>query len=536
MYLLRVVPLANRYRAFQLQRKSGTPRTIQAPIKPLKAIQATLAAGLQAYYRPRAAVHGYVPVKSILTNARVHRRQLWVLRVDLADFFPSVNFGRVRGLFLKPPFSFPEKVATLLAQICCHNNQLPQGAPTSPLISNLVCRGLDAQLSRLATSERLYYTRYCDDLVFSTNRSKMPSSIVLRDEETGLVRAGSALVQIVQGNGFRINETKTVLRKRTQRQMVTGLVTNAFVNVPRDYIRSIRSLLHIWRLYGDAAAIESLNRHRPINRPPTQSIDLGLMVRGRIQYVGAVKGWNSSVYRSLAARLQRLDPTFRPTVKAPPPTLFRVFAEGVTDYTHVSSALKAFQVNQEFLDLDLILEVGADDKGGHDPLFKTCEALTRAPQNPPVVCMFDRDVDQILPKVTTPGSVFRAWGNNVFSLALPHPAHRPASEPLCIEMLYTDEVLCRCDANERRLFLASEFDSKSGWHQREQLYCRDRSDSLIRDDQVFKGGKKVSLSKRAFADAIANARPPYEVVSFEGFRPLFEALRAIRMTLLERLR
>jgi RNA-directed DNA polymerase len=527
MYLLHVVPRMNRYRAFELQRKSGTPRTIEAPIKPLKAVQSALAVAFQAYYRPRAAVHGYIPGKSILSNARVHRRQLWVLRIDLSDFFPSVNFGRVRGLFLKPPFSFSDKVATVLAQICCHRNQLPQGAPTSPIISNFVCRGLDAELGRLATSERLYYTRYCDDLVFSTNRSSIPSNIAMRDEKTGAVRAGSALIEIVERHGFHINDSKTLLRKRTQRQMVTGLVTNEFVNIPRDYIRSIRSALHIWKRYGEPAAVERLNYYRPINRPPTLPVDIRLTLRGRIQYVGAIKGWNSSVYQSLAARLQLLDPTFTPTVKAPPPTLLRVLAEGRTDYTHIKSAFKAFQGNREFLDLDLVLEVAREEKGGHDVLLKTCHALARAPQNPPVVCVFDRDVSQIVPQVTTPEMEFRAWGNDVFSLAIPYPPHRAASEPLCIEMLYDDDVLCRRDSNGRRLFLGSEFDPATGKHRTEPLYSR--TDALIRDDQVFDmEGRKVSLSKSAFADAIAHSKPPFREISFEGFRPLFGALRAIR--------
>ncbi len=122
-----------RYRYFEIARRGGgSPRSILAPIKPLKDIQRRLADYLAAWYRPPPHVHGFVPGRSPGSNARAHKRQEWVLRIDLAGFFPSINFGRVRGLFLASPFYYPPDVAALLAQICCHENELPQGAPTSP--------------------------------------------------------------------------------------------------------------------------------------------------------------------------------------------------------------------------------------------------------------------------------------------------------------------------------------------------------------------------------------------------------------------
>lgn len=475
-YLLDVLPADRRYISFELQRKSGTPRIIQAPIKPLKAIQAALATGLAGHYRPRRAVHGYVRNRSIVTNARIHRRQRWVLRVDLTDFFPSINFGRVRGLFLKLPYLFPPDVATLIAQICCHNNQLPQGAPTSPLISNLICRRLDRDLARLAVSERAYYTRYCDDLVFSTNRTFMSQNLAVIDDESGRARAGPSLVKAVEENGFHINNAKTVLRKRTQRQMVTGLVTNSFVNVPRDYVKSVRSLLYIWRRHGELAAAESLMRHRHRNRPSRRRpAELPPVVRGKIQYIGAIKGWSSSVYRSFATSLEVLDPRFKRTRKLlkSPPTLFKILTEGPTDHIHLSSAIRYFQNRSEFTDLDLSFEADNEGSGGDEELLKTCQAFQRGtPQNPPAVCIFDRDNRSMVAKVTTPGALFKTWGNNVFSMTISHPAHRDPLQPLCVELLFTDEVIRTGAEQGRRLYLASEFDPETGRHNTEPVYSR----------------------------------------------------------------
>ena len=531
-YLLHVVRPERRYKSFELNRKNGPPRVIRAPIKPLKTVQAALAAALSPYYRPPHTVHGYVNGRSIRTNARIHQRQRWVLRVDLEEFFPSINFGRVRGLFLAAPFAFPPPVATLLAQVCCHDNQLPQGAPTSPLISNLICRSLDRQLFHLSNAARCYYTRYCDDLVFSTGRHSFPSALAVVDPQTNAIRVGQELRDPIEKNGFRVNDAKTRLRKRTQRQIVTGLVTNVFVNVPRDYVRSVRMLLHIWHRYGEADAMARLGRFQPKNRPPFQPVPhLALVARGKVQYVGSVKGWGSSVYLGLASRLSTRDSSFRPTQTSPGPVPIEILAEGRTDYEHIRAAIRRLQNAGEYQDLDLQFSANPSDKGGDEELVRHCQALCRIKPHQPVVCIFDRDNAKIIPQVTASDMPFKAWGNDVFSLAIPYPAHRSPNGPLCVEMLYDDELLRQRDSQGRRLYLKSEFREDSGQHSGgERVHCTNpQRGALIRDDDVFdmETGAKVSLSKAAFANAIVNAQPPYANPSVDGFRPLFEVLRRI---------
>ncbi len=240
------------YRQFNIKKRNGEPRAISAPTKPLKAVQRRVAAALYEIHRPRSCVFGFVNDRGILCNARRHVGHRWLLRVDLQDFFPSINFGRVRGLFLAAPFSFPQPIATILAQLTTFKNQLPQGAPTSPILSNCICYRLDYDLIRLAQRQSCYYTRYADDLIFSANQRTFPRELGTIDN-TGSdlkVTVGDELLQTIESSGFKINFGKVSLRRRTSRQMCTGLVVNAVPNVRREYIREIRALLHMWRKYG----------------------------------------------------------------------------------------------------------------------------------------------------------------------------------------------------------------------------------------------------------------------------------------------
>jgi RNA-directed DNA polymerase len=138
VYHLYVVAGSAKYTTFDIPKKSGGFRTISTPVTALKIIQRKLNQVLQCVYQHKASVHGFVCDRSIVTNASRHGRKRFVFNVDLNDFFPSINFGRVRGMFMASPYMLDPAVATVLAQICCFDNQLPQGAPTSPIVSNMI--------------------------------------------------------------------------------------------------------------------------------------------------------------------------------------------------------------------------------------------------------------------------------------------------------------------------------------------------------------------------------------------------------------
>jgi RNA-directed DNA polymerase len=532
-----------RYRFFELSRRNGSaPRPIHAPIRPIKDLQRKLADILLASYRPRVHVHGFVLDRSPVTNARVHQGQQWVLRVDLNEFFPSINFGRVRGMFMSHPFNYPPDVATLLGQICCHKNQLPQGAPTSPIVSNYICRSLDSALSRLARLERCRYTRYADDLCFSTDRNVFPQ--VLGSIEAGEAVIGALLTEAIETNGFTVNPSKTRLMRRTQRQRVTGLVVNRKVNVTRQYVRSLRSLLYIWGRYGEEHAAKALEQTNPHpNWPPDKPRPaFKQVVRGRVQHVGSIKGWSSPVYVRLASMLSEVDedyhashplPVSDPSKPDRVPTSVRLFTEGVTDPLHIAAAHRHFSAKGEFTEFEFVV---SDDShlGGDDALLKFGKHLARMPQLDPCILLFDRDKPGIVTAATN-GHEWKNLGNNVGAVVIAPPPWRSDGEPLCVEMLHGEDVLTRIDTAGRRVFLLEEFDRDTALHTTRKYNIPNAKNATLVQENVFEvtTGKSVGLGKRDFADAIYEMRAPYAQIDFEGFRRTFELIREVLRSIVD---
>jgi RNA-directed DNA polymerase len=163
--------------------------------------------------------------------------------LDLENFFPSLNFGRVRGFFIKNnDFKLAPSVATIIAQIACHNEVLPQGSPCSPIISELVTHLLDVRLAQLAREQKCTYSRYADDITFSTNQRLFPSALAF--EESGTWAVGKVLEAKIVDAGFSINHSKTRMQFRGSRQTVTGLTVNAKVNIRADFYRAARAMAH----------------------------------------------------------------------------------------------------------------------------------------------------------------------------------------------------------------------------------------------------------------------------------------------------
>ena len=130
-----VLPSSEKYQRFEISKKGGGIRDIAAPHPVLKLIQHRISKKIESLYNPKSYVHGYIPGRSIISNAEKHVGQRWLLRLDIKDFFPSITYVRVRGLFMAPPFYMERNVATLLARLCVLDDMLPQGSPASPIIS-----------------------------------------------------------------------------------------------------------------------------------------------------------------------------------------------------------------------------------------------------------------------------------------------------------------------------------------------------------------------------------------------------------------
>lgn len=251
-YILYKKPPTERYYTFSIPKKFGGERIIDAPSPELKLLQRRLSDLLQncqedflaSPNRVRSAAHGFVRERSIISNAYPHRHRKYVFNLDLHDFFGSINFGRVRGYFISDRnFQLHPKVATILAQIACHNNRLPQGSPCSPIVSNLIGHILDTHLIQLAKKHGLQYTRYADDITFSTNKQKFPVPVA-ELTSTGNWQPGTDLRHLILHSGFSINDKKTRMQYRTSRQQVTGLVVNQKVNISSSYRRLVRAMTH----------------------------------------------------------------------------------------------------------------------------------------------------------------------------------------------------------------------------------------------------------------------------------------------------
>lgn len=296
-------PEKYRYRVFTIPKKTGGLRTIASPRRKILEIQRRISILLQDTYQPPPSSHGFVRTKSIVSNAERHLNKRFIFNVDLEGFFDSLTFGRVKRFFMAQPFNIPNEPATVLAHICCFQKRLPQGAPTSPIITNLICRKMDRQLQALANQNHATYTRYADDLTFSFTRgmSKLPSAIV--SHKDGL--PGSGLMEIIKENGFKINPQKTRLNSKHQRLEVTGLIVNKFINVHRKFIRRTTSMLYAWEKFGlEMAEKEYLSVYSNLIRPYASGHHPKFheVVKGRLAFLHMVRGKRDPLYIKLAKR------------------------------------------------------------------------------------------------------------------------------------------------------------------------------------------------------------------------------------------
>lgn len=252
----RDVDSGTHYRRWHVPKRDGTQRLISAPKKDLKAAQRWIMREVTEHLPVHGAAHGFLTGRSILTNARVHAGARIVVKMDIKGFYPTVTWRRVKGLLRRAGVG--EQLATLMAllatespreEIVTHGKtyfvatgprSLPQGAPTSPSITNALCLRLDARLSGLARKLGCRYTRYADDMTFSWHG----------DAKSDVGNLLHAVMSIVKAEGFAIHPNKTRVMRSGARQSVTGLIVNQapadrpIARVPRKRIRDLESAIY----------------------------------------------------------------------------------------------------------------------------------------------------------------------------------------------------------------------------------------------------------------------------------------------------
>jgi len=296
----REVDSGTHYRRWRIPKRSGGERLISAPKSTLKRAQRWAARSVVEHLPVHGFAHGFLAGRSIRTNAQVHAGAALVVKMDIESFYPSITLKRVKGLFRKAGYG--EQVATLLALLSTESprdemvirgktyyvatgpRSLPQGAPTSPSITNALCLRLDFRLSGLARKLGCRYTRYADDLTFSWRGAP-------KDEGNLVGRLLRAVELIVPAEGFRIHRKKTRVMRKGSRQAVTGLVINPApgrpaARVPREFIRRLRAAV----------------RNRELGRP------------GKGESLAVLRGWAAFVHmadpvrgRAFLDRIEKLE-------------------------------------------------------------------------------------------------------------------------------------------------------------------------------------------------------------------------------------
>lgn len=299
----KIVP--NRYKTFQIRKKSGGTRDINAPCYQLGGLLYITNILLKSLYTPNSCVTGFTEGKSVVDNAKIHVNHNYVFNIDLKDFFPSIPQARVWARLKYPPFNFSQEIANVVAGLCCHFNAdgsccvLPQGAATSPILTNAVCDTLDRRMRGVAKHFGLHYSRYADDMTFSSMHNVYQEGSEFRTE----------IKRIIEEQGFKMNDKKTRLLRDGERQEVTGLTVNNVVNVSRKYISDLRWLLHVWEKEGYAKAYSLFY---PKYKKEKGYIKKGEpvmenVIGGKLNYLKMVRGANNVACNKLLARYNKLQ-------------------------------------------------------------------------------------------------------------------------------------------------------------------------------------------------------------------------------------
>ena len=301
-----------RYITFQIpKKKKGEFRTIDAPCASLKMIQRALNFVFQLLHTPHQAAMGFVQHRSVVTNAQLHVGQKYVYNIDLKNFFPSISSGRLFKRLQVAPFGLNKDLASIVSDLCCYTNAegknvLPQGAPTSPTITNFICEHLDRKLAKLANAYGMKYSRYADDITFSCMNNMFA-------EDGKFCKSLRHIIE--EEEHLKINPDKTRLSHIGERQEVTGLTVNERPNVTKAYTKQLRLILHICEAKGLSEAQRFFEKHYT---PKTLRANAGIphvenVIAGKLLYLKMVKGEGDTTFNSLLNRWQKIEKAMQNT-------------------------------------------------------------------------------------------------------------------------------------------------------------------------------------------------------------------------------
>lgn len=276
------------YKTFNIPKKGGGERQIEVPDKTHKIILSRLNTYLQSVYffEKSNAAYGFIlgvknddDRRNVVANARKHRGKPYMVNIDLKDFFHSVTTEQLIKIFSAKPFSFKRGLPVLLAELTTYKGRLPMGTPTSPVLSNLACGALDEALTQLSASMLWVFTRYADDMTFSSARPINSEMI-------------NSIIGIINQHGFTVNYRKLRRLQPEDEKIVTGLLVTDKVSLAPAYLPALAAelqrLKEVWLAQNEQGQLST-----------KWAEDFKLQVRGRLNFAGFVMGKNHSQYQDL---------------------------------------------------------------------------------------------------------------------------------------------------------------------------------------------------------------------------------------------
>lgn len=288
------------YDNFKIPKKSGGVRSIDAPKEDLKQLQRSIYQLLDLMFTPHDAAHGFIEERSVITNAAPHVSKDYVLNIDLKDFFPSITKERVINALQLEPFELNDYLVSTLAKLMTYKGILPQGAPSSPLVTNIIALPLDKQLKGFAAEQGITYSRYVDDITFSSDEYVYDPLLI------------NEINSVISNNGFKLNWKKFRLQKYYHRQEVTGIIVNEKLNNQRQFIRKIRAMLYNWEHKGlDECQNEMASKYYPYEKAYIKYggnvPDFRNVLKGYIMFMGMVRGKSDKKYQSFISKFEMLN-------------------------------------------------------------------------------------------------------------------------------------------------------------------------------------------------------------------------------------
>ena len=258
------------YKLIMLRKKNGGLRYIHSPDTDLKHAQVQILKKILNNIEVSQYATAYIKGKKLKDNASPHINHKYLLKMDITDFFGSITYLQVISSAFNSKM-YPVQIGAMLTSLCCLNDVLPQGAPTSPMLSNIVMKNFDDIIGNWCKEKNITYTRYCDDLTFSADTQLYGVYLKVKD--------------MLERRGFEVNESKTKFISNSSSQRVTGLTVNEKVSIPNDYKRKLRQEVYYALKFGLADSIVKDNKVEYIKRGMPNIHSYFSHLKGKMFYV-----------------------------------------------------------------------------------------------------------------------------------------------------------------------------------------------------------------------------------------------------------